>query len=175
MTRALETAALKLLSRNKGAFKLLWKHLNQNEHISKVQCSPASRCPACEAHMSREKAVLCFLDRHASISQAKGIVNLPWKRAPLSKLLQPHQSVLCLHFLLMLTSAAVGNSFICVVWSCQSPSDYCHHEIACARFISTNKLSDWLSPCSPCASRYMHVNNFGPKRRRRVFEAVWQV
>lgn len=55
-----QTAALKLLSRNKGAFKLLYKHLNQNEHISKVQCSPASRRPACEAQMSREKADLCF-------------------------------------------------------------------------------------------------------------------
>lgn len=90
---------------------------------------------------------LVFLDRHASISQAKGTVNLPWKRAPLSKLLQPRQSVLCLHFPFNASAPHFGNSVIHVVWSCQTPPDCCHPDLHVPP--SSYQQLHRLSPCSP--------------------------
>lgn len=69
----------------KGAFKLLEKHVRHNGHISSMQLSPGSRRPACEGRGVPWESRLVFLDRHASVSQAKGTVNPPRKWAPLSK------------------------------------------------------------------------------------------
>lgn len=114
--------------------------------------------------MSREKADLCFLDRHASISQAKGTVNLPWKWAPLSKLLQPRQSVsvLCLHFIVMLQHYG-RKYFHLVVWSCQTPSDCCQHELQV--LASVYQQVDKLSPCG--STRHAICMLIGSPRKRR--------
>lgn len=123
-------------SQRGGLFKnLLSKHLNQNEHISKspVLTSLTSSC-LWSSDVPWE-SWLVFLDRHASIGQAKGTVNLPRKQARLSKLLLlRRQSVLCLHFPLMLQhySWKYGQPFSSVP---SDPSRLLSSWIACASFI----------------------------------------
>lgn len=123
-------------SQRGGLFKnLLSKHLNQNKHISKspVLTSLTSSC-LWSSDVPWE-SWLVFLDRHASIGQAKGTVNLPRKQARLSKLLLlRRQSVLCLHFPLMLQhySWKYGQPFSSVP---SDPSRPLSSRIACASFI----------------------------------------
>lgn len=100
---------------------------------------------------------LVFLDRHASISQAKGTVNLPWKQAPLSKLLQLRQSVLCLHFLLMLQHCGWKSFHPCSL-VLSDPSRLLSSSVVCA------SASTWPAlTLQSCAPHYMHVNNFSLK------------
>ena len=141
-----------------------------------AQCSAclASRHPSMWSSDVPWESWLVFLDRHASISQAKGTVKLPRKRAPLSKLPQHRQSVLCLHFLLMLQ---------CYSWRWRRPRSWFllgfFKPTVC---VSSTRLT--LAP-QPCARRYMHVNFSLKEKSVSIFfsflfffffwEAVWQV
>lgn len=163
-----QTAAFKLLSRKqRGAFKLLYKHLNQNEHISKVQFhQPRMVLPVKLRYpvrkitcVSRQTCLNKSGKRHSKPSMGAG-TTIKTAAAP---------PVWVMPTLSLNASALRPEivSLMCLVLS--EPSRLLSSLIACASFFLPATLA-----LQSRASHYMHVNNCALDAQR-VFEAVWQV
>lgn len=128
-----------------GGFWTVVKTCEPNKHISKEQCSPASCPPACEAQMSREKAHLCVLDIHASISQAKGTVNFPMETGTTIK--TAAAPPVCVMPTFSLNVSAPWSEIVSPMyrWSGKTPPHGCHHAT-----LMPPPIQPPLAPAVPC-------------------------